>query len=81
MKPDVRAFIAVDMHRYLGARLQFFTGRQLIALHVCPDDVIALTSRYPLSELTGMIGIEFPARFLLIGPPNLNLDRVELSSF
>src|SRR5580692_5847398 len=77
MDTDVGALITVDMHGYFGNRLQFFARGQLVALHLRPDDVIGFAGGHALRELASMIGIELPTRFLLAGPPNLHLDRIE----
>ena len=77
MKTDVGTLVAVDMHRYLGAGLQFSPRGQFVAFHVRPNDVVGLADGQPLGKLARVIGIEFPARFFLAGTPDLDLDPVE----
>src|SRR5450759_5583204 len=77
MKTDVGTLVIVNMHGYFGAGLQLSARGQLVALHVRPNDVVGLAGRHSLGELAGVIGIELPAGFLLVGPPDLHLDPVK----
>src|ERR1019366_759333 len=79
MKTDVRTLVVVDMHGDFGARLQLSARGQLVALHVRRNDVVRLAGGQALGELAGVIGIELPARFLVlvVGPPDLYFDSVE----
>src|SRR5437899_12677611 len=77
MKTDVRALVIVDMHGYFGARLQLSARGQLIAFHVCPNDVVRLANGQPLGELASVLGIELPTGSFLVGPPDLHLDPVD----
>src|ERR1700691_6258439 len=79
MKTDVRTLIVVDMHRYLGARLQGLAGSDLVTLKVGPNDVIGLAGGHTLREFASVLGIEFPAGFpgLVAGSSDLHLDPIE----
>src|ERR1017187_4341691 len=77
MKTDVRTLVVVDMHGDFGARLQLSARGQLVAFHVRRNDVVRLAGGQALGELAGVIGIELPARFFVVGPPDLYFDPVE----
>jgi hypothetical protein len=79
MKTDICTLIVVDMHGYLGSRLQGFAGSKLVALKVGPNHVIGVADGHALREFAGVVGIEFPAGFAgLIGrPADFHLDTVK----
>src|SRR5208282_2822987 len=77
MKTDVRTLVIVDMHGYFGPRLQLSAGRQLIALHVRPNDIVGLAGGHSLGELAGVVGIKLPAGFCLVRPPDLHCNPIE----
>src|SRR5579859_2459596 len=77
MKTDVGTLVILDMHGCFCARLQLSSRGQLVVFHVGPDDVVGLASGYALREFTTVVGIELPARFLLIGSPDFHLDPVD----
>src|SRR5258708_6566253 len=77
MKTDVRTLIIVNMHGYFRARLERSARGRLIAFDLRPNDIVRLADGQPLGEFAGVIGIELPAGFFLVGPPDLHLDPVE----
>src|SRR5260370_30781202 len=77
MKTGVGTLVIVDMHGYFGARLQPPARWQLVTLHVRPNDVIGLAGGHSLGELASVIGIELPAGFFLVSPPDLHSDPVK----
>src|SRR5271166_6949983 len=77
MKTDVGTLVIVDVHGYVGARLQPFARGQLVALHVHPDNVVGLAGGHALGKLAGVIGVELPSVLFLVRPPDLHLDPVE----
>ena len=80
METDLGSFVTVDMHGYLGTRLQLSARRQFGALHVRPDHVVGLPGRDSLGELAGVVGVQFPSGFFLIGPPNLYRNPIKRPS-
>ena len=79
MKTDISTLVIVDMHGYLGARLQNFARSELVALEVGPNNVVGAADGHALCEFACVIGIKLPAGFPgLVGrAPYLHLDSVE----
>jgi hypothetical protein len=77
MQSDVGTLVAVQVDLGLGSGLQVLAIRGLIALHVGPDDVVGGSWRYALGKLARVVGVEFPAGLLFVGPPDLDLDAVD----
>src|SRR5258708_36243156 len=77
MKTDVRTLIIVNMHGYFRARLERSARGRLIASDLRPNDIVGLADGQPLGEFAGVIGIELPAGFFLVDPPDLHLDPEE----
>lgn len=77
MKTNVGTLVIVDMDGYFGAGLQWLAGGVFEALQVCRDDVVGLAGGHSLGKFAGVVGIELPADFFLLGPPDFDLDPVE----
>src|SRR5271163_1537280 len=78
MKTDVGPLVALDMRGHFGARLQLSAGK-LVTFDVGPYDVIRFAGWNSLGELTGMIGIDLPARFfgVVVGTADFYLDAIQ----